>query len=45
MKETPQIRLIYDLNMRLEKYEHLLALIVHGSQDFYRRNLYSTHFR
>jgi hypothetical protein len=38
-----QRRPIHNLKMQLKTFEHLLALIVHGSQDFYRRNLYSSH--
>jgi hypothetical protein len=43
MKEKPQIRPIRSSDMQLRNFEHLLVSIVHGSQDFYNRNLFSTH--
>jgi hypothetical protein len=43
-KEKPQIRPICSFNMQLRSVEHFLVLIVRGSWDFYRRNLYSTHY-
>jgi len=44
MKVKPQIKPIHSFDMQLRNFEHLLVSIFCGSQDFYRRNLYSTHY-
>jgi hypothetical protein len=42
-KKWPQIRLFLVWIRRLEKFEHLWVLIVHGSWDLCSADLYSTH--